>query len=122
MSLFDADLEYIDHEPENPQINYSRLYVSTLSQLRKLMAETQKALHNIESPLLVIQGENDPVVNPAGAQVIMESVSSKYKELYVPPRDRHVIITGEGSEEICQRVASFMKKRKKPPETGRMQV
>jgi esterase/lipase/1-acyl-sn-glycerol-3-phosphate acyltransferase len=119
LALFNADVEYIDLDPENPDINYSRIYVSTLAQLRKLMAETRKGLKHIHVPLLVIQGGNDPVVNPAGAKVIMESVSSKNRELYMPPRDRHVIITGEGSEEIYQKIGAFMKKRKNAPKEER---
>ena len=121
LALFNADIEYIDHDPENPDINYRRIYVSTLSQLRKLMAETQKGLKHIHVPLLLIQGKNDPVVNPDGAKIIMESVSSKTKELYMPPRDRHVIITGEGSEEIYRKIGTFMKKRKNAPKEGSLQ-
>ncbi|WP_345978172.1 alpha/beta fold hydrolase [Sulfurimonas sp. HSL3-7] len=111
LSLFNADVNYIEHESDYPEINYSRLYISTLAQLRSLMLETKKALSQIDAPLLVIQGEYDPIVDPKSAQVLMNSIASKHKELYMPLRNTHVIIKGEGSEEIFKRVVVFINKR-----------
>ena len=113
LSLFNADVDYVEHEPEYPEMNYSRLYVGTLAQLRTLMQETKKALPQIAAPLLLVQGESDPVIDPKSAQMIMKSIASKYKELYMPLRKRHVIIRGEGSEEIFERVVGFMNKIKR---------
>lgn len=112
LALFNAKVEYIDHEADYPETNYSRLYVSTLAQLKTLMTETEKALHKIDVPLLVIQGSNDPVVVPKSAEMIMDDAVSKHKEVYMPERGHHIIIKGEGSEEIFKKVVSFMKKRK----------
>lgn len=112
LSLFNANVDYIDHEADYPETNYSRLYVSTLAQLKSLMTETEKALHKIDVPLLIVQGSNDPVVIPRNDETIMKDAISTHKELYRPDRDHHVIIKGEGSEEIFERVVKFMKKRK----------
>jgi len=111
-SFFNADLEYIEHTSEYPDASYNRLYVSTLAELRKLMAETEKALRKIDIPVLVVQGDNDPVVDPKSAQMIIRNIRSKEIELYMPPRGNHLIIRGEGSGEICDRVLGFMDKRK----------
>ena len=113
LSLFKADLEYIEHKADNPETNYSRLYISTLAQLKGLMSETNKILKKIEAPLLVIQGDQDPVVLAKGAETIIAKTSSVHKELFIPKRDRHIIVQGEGREEIFKKVVSFMKKRKK---------
>ncbi|MEN8147213.1 MAG: alpha/beta fold hydrolase [Campylobacterota bacterium] len=112
LGLFNAKVDHIDHEPDYPETNYSRLYVSTLAQLKTLMTETEKALHKIDVPLLVIQGSDDPVVVPKSAETIMNDSVSTHKELYTPTRDHHIIIKGEGSEEVFKRVVKFMKKRK----------
>jgi len=113
LSLFNANVDYIDHEADYPETNYSRLYVSTLAQLKALMTETEKALHKINVPLLVIQGSNDPVVVPRSADTIMKDAVSTQKELYQPDRDHHIIIKGEGSENVFEKVVRFMKKRKR---------
>ena len=112
LSLFNANVDYIDHEADYPETNYSRLYVSTLAQLKSLMTETEKALHKIDVPLFIIQGSKDPVVIPRNAETIMKDAISTHKEIYKPDRDHHIIIKGEGSEEIFERVVKFMKKRK----------
>lgn len=112
LSLFNADVNYIEHESEYPELNYSRLYISTLAQLRTLMQVTKKALPQIDAPLLVIQGDSDPVIDAQSAEIIMENIASKHKELYMPLRNSHVIIKGEGSEEIYKRVVEFMNKKK----------
>jgi esterase/lipase len=111
LSLFNADVKHIEHESEYPELNYSRLYISTLAQLRELMQVTKKALPQINAPLLVIQGDSDPVIDAQSAEIIMEKIASKHKELYTPRRNRHVIIKGEGSEEIYKRVVDFMNKK-----------
>ena len=112
LSLFNAKVDYIDHEADYPETNYSRLYVSTLAQLKTLMTETERALHKIDVPLLVIQGSDDPVVVPKSAEMIMDDAVSTHKEVFMPTRDHHIIIKGEGSEEVFKKVVSFMKKRK----------
>jgi len=112
LAFFKANIDYIDHEADYPETNYSRLYVSTLAQLKSLMTETDKALHKIDVPLFIIQGSNDPVVVARNADTIMKDAVSTHKELYRPDRDHHIIIKGEGSEEIFERVVKFMKKRK----------
>lgn len=116
LSLFNANMDFIDHEAEYPDVNYSRLYVSTVSELRKLMAETYKALRRITIPVLIIQGDSDPVVDPKSVKVILRNIKSSIKELYMPQRDTHVIIKGAGSEEIYERVLSFMERvESRPP-------
>ena len=56
--------EYIDNKPENPNINYHKHYISAIEQLNLLMSKTRKNLHKIKKPTLIIQGKDDPVVNP----------------------------------------------------------
>ena len=111
-SLFNTNMKYIEKEADYPQSNYNRLYINTLSELRTLMQETKKALPQITAPLLLIQGKSDPVVDPQSAQMIMKSIASKHKELYMPQRNMHVIIKGEGSEEVFERVADFMSEKR----------
>ena len=113
LSLFNADLEYIEHKADYPETNYSKLYVSTLAQLKSLMSETNRVLKQIDTPLLVIQGNNDPVVAAVCAETIISKTSSTHKEILMAERDRHIIVQGEGREEVFKKVVSFMKKRKK---------
>ncbi len=118
LAFFRANIDFIDHDADFPETNYSRLYVSTLAQLKTLMSETDKALHKIDIPLLIIQGNNDPVVVSTSAEKIMNDAVSTHKELFKPKRDHHVIIKGEGSQEIFERVVKFMKQQKSGKSTA----
>jgi esterase/lipase/1-acyl-sn-glycerol-3-phosphate acyltransferase len=110
LSVFDADLEYIESEPENPYINYARNYLSSISELRELMKLVHAQLKNITVPVLIIQGDRDPTVNPEGGKLIAEKISSETKELFMPAFSRHVIIAGEGSKKVSEKVSGFMRR------------
>ena len=110
LAFFNAHVEYIESEPENPHINYARNYLKSVVQLRDLMDLSFKHLETITAPTLVIQADKDPVVNPKSGPLIMEHIRSESKELYMPGFARHVITFGEGSEKVMEKVAEFIKR------------
>ena len=77
------------------------------------MDQTKKSLKKITAPVLVIQGDKDPVVNAKSAEIIMNNVQTTQKEFFSPAREHHIIIKGEGSEEIFKKVIAFMKRKKR---------
>ena len=113
LSLFHADLEYVESEPEFPPFNYKRTYLKPLGQLRLLMQECKKELPLITAPMLIIQGDNDPVVKPQSAQKILDKISSKTKQIKSFKSDRHVIVLGKGKERIFKAVNTFIKEQLK---------
>lgn len=108
LSLFNADLEYVESEPEFPEFNYSRNYIKSLNQLYELMQECSSSLPLVTAPTLVVQADKDPVVKPESAQKIMEKINSKHKELKMLPFSRHVIVLGEEKTQVFERVYDFM--------------
>ena len=103
-----AQFEYVDDHPENPEINYSRNYISSIAQLEKLMEKCDKNLAMINCPTLVIQGNKDPVVNPESGQNIYNKINSKTKFLSILEFKNHVIINGFGSEKIFNEIKNFL--------------
>jgi len=57
-------MEFVENVPENPDINYTRNPVSGSNELEKLMKQVGDQLKNVKGPALIIQGSDDPVVNP----------------------------------------------------------
>ena len=108
LSLFNADLEYVEDEPEFPLFNYKRNYIKSLDQLRLLMQECKLCLPLITTPTLIIQGNEDPVVKPESAEKILEMISSEDKHLQGFKSKRHVIVLGEGNERIFKSVYNFV--------------
>lgn len=103
-------LEYIDNDPENKHINYTKNPLAGVKQLVEVMNESQDVLERIHVPLLVIQGSKDPTVNPISGQSIFDRAATPQKELVVLERDRHGIVNGDGSEEVFERVYHFLER------------
>ncbi|MBL4901376.1 MAG: alpha/beta fold hydrolase [Desulfocapsa sp.] len=100
--------EWIDNDTENPAINYTKHPLASIAQMEKVMTQVDKTLEKITDPILVLQGDNDPVVNPKSAQLIYHRVNASIKKLVLVPRKNHIIVTGEGADEIFQSVHRFI--------------
>ncbi len=105
-------LEYVDDVPENPQINYNRNYLKGVEQLEKLMQVCEKNLAKISTKALIIQGSKDSVVEPVSGNIIYDKIISEEKYLSQPNFSNHVIINGEGKEEVFEVIREFFVKMK----------
>ena len=103
--------EYIDNFPENPQINYNKHYVSSIEQLSLLMDKIKKNLHKIKKPILIIQGKDDPVVNPSSAHEIYEKIESRFKKLKMINSSKHLIVN-ENTDGLYDYILSFINEGK----------
>ncbi|HHL33395.1 MAG TPA: acyltransferase, partial [Desulfobulbaceae bacterium] len=100
--------EWVESKSENPDINYGRHPLASIAQMEKVMKRVDKTLEHITEPILVLQGDNDPVVNPKSAQLIYRRVHSSMKKLIMLPRKNHIIVTGAGEEEVFETVHRFI--------------
>jgi esterase/lipase/1-acyl-sn-glycerol-3-phosphate acyltransferase len=92
---------------EHPQVNYAQNSVSGVRQLQRLIVRCDSCLGKVAAPALVVQGDHDPVVDAATARQALERLGSEEKELAMMAFARHVIVRGEGSEAVLQRVGEF---------------
>jgi esterase/lipase/1-acyl-sn-glycerol-3-phosphate acyltransferase len=109
-SISKAQFQYVDDHPENPEINYSRNYISGVVQLEKLMDQCERSLPMIKLPTLIIQADKDPVVNPESAKNIYQSINSSIKQLIMMDYNNHVIIYGNNSEKVFVEIKNFLYK------------
>ena len=100
--------EYVEHRSENPNINYSRNYIHGIRELQRLIGVCEDALPSIRIPSLILQGRNDPAVNPRSATLIFEALASPQKELKWMDFDRHVIVQGERRDEVFREIETFV--------------
>ena len=105
-----AKKEFVEMMPERPQINYNRLPVAALRELGRFMRDLEPKLARISVPALVLQAEGDPVVDPRGAQRLLELVGSAEKKYLEFPLQRHGILAGPGSEEVHAAISTFIGK------------
>jgi len=104
--------DYIDNDPENPHINYSRNYLSGVEELGKLMSKVEAGLHKIRAETLIIQGDKDPVVNPKSADIIYKKIKNAKKEMFAIDSNRHVIVTGEVKSKTFSIIKNYLAKTK----------
>lgn len=108
---FDANeyaKEYIDNIAQNPDINYDKHYIDSITQLSKLMVKTKKNLKKAKTPIYIIQSTQDPVVNPSSAYEIFDAIESEDKNIMLVESNYHVIVTLE-NDELFESIYSFIK-------------
>lgn len=77
---------------EHPNINYRHMPIRGLYELTRMVAAVRKALPAVRCPALVIQGTEDPVVDPAGAEEVIATLGSGDKRLVWVSSQRHGIL------------------------------
>jgi len=102
---------FVRNEPENPHINYLRNPISGVKELMELMEKLSERLDRIKVPALLIQGSDDPVVEPEGSKQVYEGLGSQDKQLIMLDSDRHGILRGEISERVFLRLLDFLDSR-----------
>jgi esterase/lipase/1-acyl-sn-glycerol-3-phosphate acyltransferase len=102
--------EYVSNRPENPHINYFRNPISGVNELGKLMSVVEENLERVKIPALIIQGSNDPVVNPVSGLEIFEKLGTTDKEMHRIYSNRHGIVRGDESERVTERMLDFLDK------------
>lgn len=101
-------LEYVENEPANPEINYTRNYVRGVHQLGLLISQCERALPGVSCPLLVLQARRDPVVDSAGVEIIKRKVSSDSASYVSLKADSHMVVTDEHRHDVCVHVCHFL--------------
>ena len=74
------------------------------------MSAVEKALKDVNIPALVIQGSDDPVVNPISGKEVFEKLGSEKKALKIIPAENHVIVRGEKGKIVFREIIAFLEK------------
>ncbi|GAB6137015.1 alpha/beta hydrolase [Halanaerobaculum tunisiense] len=102
--------EKVEEADDKPKydIGYSGMPVKSIQDLLKLMKLANNSLDQIESPLLVIQSNQDQTVKPVSAQMIYEGVASKEKEILWLEESGHVCTIGPEQNKLQDRILVFL--------------
>ncbi|MDF1882672.1 alpha/beta hydrolase [Sulfurimonas sp. SAG-AH-194-C21] len=110
LSMFNADMDTYESEPEHPEINYKKHYLTSIGELKKLIDVVNERLQFVSEATFIIQGDNDPIVDPKSADMIYESIASSKKEKYVLHSDKHVITLAEDiREDFFEKIIEFIR-------------
>jgi len=115
---FEGIMPFRENESEHPDINYRHIPTHGLYQMRTLTNDVQDHLPQIEAPTLVIQGNEDPVVEPESGRIIYNELAIADKELHWIPSDRHGILNEDVGKtrtlvrSFIQRISQNIEKQK----------
>ena len=79
-------------------------------QLLKLQSETQKCLHKIYQPILIIQASLDNTVDLKSGKMICKGVQSSVCKSYFMQKSHHVVILDKEFEDVLELSLDFVKK------------
>jgi esterase/lipase/1-acyl-sn-glycerol-3-phosphate acyltransferase len=102
-------MEFVTNDPENPHINYFRNPVSGVSELEKLMKRVEERLEYVKEPVLIIQGSDDPIVNPESGREIFEKLGTEKKQLFQVYAKHHGILRGIEAKQVEAKVLVFLR-------------
>lgn len=100
-------MPFKENDSEHPHINYRHIPIRALRQLQLLVDEIQQRLQDITCPVLIVQGDEDPVVEPESAQIIFDGICSTKRDLQIVRSTRHGILN-EDIGDARQKVRTFI--------------
>lgn len=109
LSSYEGVKPFLQNKPEHPTVNYRNIPVRGLYELRRLIAELDGRLGDVHCPVLLIQANKDPTVDPKSAEIILRKLGSPVKELLSIESDRHGILM-ENIGRTQETVANFIKR------------
>ena len=92
----------------HPDTNYEVDYLAGVKQLRSAVRACRRSLMNVKAPALIIQSDEDPIVMPESAQFMMRRLGSQTKIFAKIASDRHVVVRGDGCEDVLNKVERFI--------------
>jgi len=106
---FEGVMLFRENDSEHPDINYRNVPVHGLYQIRVMTGELQDHLPRIDVPILIIQGDNDPVVEPDSARIIFDGLATRDKALHWVSSSRHGILN-EDIGGTCKLLTDFIER------------
>jgi esterase/lipase len=89
ITSFEGVKPFIENETEHPDVNYRHVPVKSLYELSLLIDDMEKSAPKCKAPILIVQGDHDPVVSYKSAEEIMNKLTCKNKRLHKIHSTRH---------------------------------
>jgi len=80
------------NEAENPHINYAHIPIRALYQLQKMIDHFLSHAASIACPVILFQADEDPVVDPASAQKLLQHIQAEDKKIIMIHSQQHGIL------------------------------
>lgn len=109
------DAEAISRDPavvenyvNDPLVHRGKTTARLAAEMLKAMQEVADAAHTITLPILILQGEEDRLVDPTGAQTLFDRVGSEDRRVRFYPELYHEICNEPEREEVLDEIATWL--------------
>ncbi len=92
VSAYEGVKPFIENDQEHPFINYRHIPIKSLYELRRLIDDMNDCLPLCTSPILIMHGDNDPVVKVKSAYKVMNAITTANKQLKIVHSMQHGIL------------------------------
>lgn len=110
LSSFEGVMPFRPTQTEHPHINYRHMPIRGLYELRRMVDALQGSLAKVDVSVLLLQGDEDPVVVPRSARLIHDRLTCEDKALEFIASKRHGILHDDIGE-TRQRIVDFIASR-----------
>lgn len=105
------NLNVIKSYVDDPLVYNSGIYAGTISEFLKTTDKIRKNLEKVNSPMLILQGTDDKIVDPKGSKDVYALISSKDKTINLYDHCYHELFNEPGNEKIFNDIESWIEKR-----------
>ncbi|MCP3904226.1 MAG: alpha/beta fold hydrolase [Planctomycetes bacterium] len=106
----EAPSRSVRNDSESPDINYDTDYLWGIRELRRAIRACRRGLPDVTAPSLVMQCDDDPVVDPRSASILHDRLGSETRLVVRMPGARHLIVRGDRSAHVFDRVDAFVER------------
>ncbi len=92
ISPVEGVMPFRPNQSEHPHINYYHMPIRGLNELRLLRDELRNRLKEVHCPVLLLQGDKDPVVDPRSLGKLRNLLTAAKVETKIIPSKRHGIL------------------------------
>jgi esterase/lipase len=108
MKRDDKNLDFLDFPGGSFPGTYPRNTVSGVKEVGEFLAAIDQQYSAITQPVLILQADKNPVVDPKGSQQLYAAIGSKNKEYCLFSDDRHILVKGEGAGRVFSKIGAFV--------------
>lgn len=104
------DSQVLESAENDPLMAKGKTPVRLLAELLDAMERVENEAHHISLPILIIQGTDDQIVDPAGADMLHQLASSEDKTLKVYPGLYHELINEPEKDEVLADISGWLER------------
>jgi esterase/lipase len=106
-------LAFRPNPSEHPHINYVHMPIRALYELGRLTDNVKKRLSEVQHPVLIMQGDTDPIVEPESALLLHRLLGTHDKRIVMVRARRHGILHNN-VDATWQEIFGFLERFDRP--------